>query len=74
LLLQGSGREARMNAERNPLSRKGNRNVPCPYYRECLDDAIKRSWEGWDCDECKHKCNDQNRPWIFLTVAESIEY
>jgi hypothetical protein len=63
-----------VNTERNPLWRKGNRNTACPYYSECLDDAIKRSWEGWDCCDCKHKLNYENRPWILLTVADSIEY
>ena len=63
-----------MNTERNPLCRKGDRNTSCPYYRQCLDDAIKRSWERWDCGECEHKYNYENRPWIFLTVAEAIEY
>jgi hypothetical protein len=63
-----------MKTERNPLWRKGNRNISCPFYSECLDDAIKGSWEGWDCDDCPYKLNYENRPWVFLTVTDSIEY
>jgi hypothetical protein len=63
-----------MNKERNPLWRKGNRNIFCPFYSECLDDAIEGSWEDWDCDDCRYKLNYENRPWVYLTVRESIEY
>ena len=63
-----------MNTERNPLYRKGNRNVFCSFYSDCLDDAIKGSWEHWDCDDCRYKSNHENTPWVFLTVTDSIEY
>lgn len=63
-----------MNTERNPVQRRGNRNVFCPLYRECLDDAIKGSWQGWDCDDCPHKLNHKNEPDPLLAVARSIEY
>jgi hypothetical protein len=63
-----------MNKERNPHWRKGNRNISCPFYSECLDDAIKGSWEDWNCDGCRYKLNYENRPWVYLTVRESIEY
>jgi len=63
-----------MNTERNPVQRRGNRNVFCPLYRECLDDAIKGSWQDWDCDDCPHKLNHKNEPDPLLSVARSIEY
>jgi len=63
-----------MNIERNPVQRRGNRNVFCPLYRECLDDAIKGSWQDWDCDDCPHKLNHKNEPDPLLAVARSIEY
>jgi two-component system, cell cycle response regulator CpdR len=63
-----------MNTERNPVWRRGNRNVFCPLYRECLDDAIKGSWPNWDCDDCPHKLNHKNEPDPLLAVTRSIEY
>jgi len=62
-----------MNTERNPLRRQGNRNVFCAFYRECLDDAIKGSWQDWDCDDCQHKLNHKNQPDPLLTVTRLIE-
>ena len=63
-----------MNTERNPVRRQGNRNVFCPLYRECLDDAIKGSWQDWDCGDCPHKLNNKNEPDPLLAVTRSIEY
>jgi hypothetical protein len=63
-----------MNTERNPVRRRGNRNVFCPLYRECLDDAIKGSWQDWDCEDCRHKLNHKNEPDPLLAVRPSIEY
>jgi CheY-like chemotaxis protein len=62
------------NAERNPVWRQGNRNIFCPLYRECLDDAIKGSWQDWDCGDCPHKLNHTNEPDPLLAVTRSIEY
>jgi hypothetical protein len=62
-----------MTTERNPVWRQGNRNVFCPFYSECLDDAIKGSWKDWDCDDCQHKLNHKNQPDALLTVTRSIE-
>ena len=67
------GRSA-LNTERNPVRRQGNRNVFCPLYRECLDDAIKGSWQDWDCDDCPHKLNHKNEPDPLLAVTQSSEY
>lgn len=63
-----------VNTDRNPVQRRGNRNVFCPLYTECLDDAIKGSWQDWDCDDCPHKLNHKNEPDPLLAVARSIEY
>jgi two-component system, OmpR family, response regulator MtrA len=63
-----------MNTERNPVRRQGNRNIFCPLYRECLDDAIKGSWQDWDCSDCAHKLNHKNEPDPLLAVTRSSEY
>jgi CheY-like chemotaxis protein len=62
------------NTERNPVRRQGNRNIFCLFYRECLDDAIKGSWQDWDCGDCPHKLNHKNEPDPLLAVTRSIEY
>jgi len=62
------------NTERNPVRRQGNRNIFCVFYRECLDDAIKKSWQDWDCGDCPHKLNRKNEPDPLLAVTRSIEY
>ena len=44
-----------MKKERRPICKKGKRNALCPYYGICLDEAVKKSWQYWDCRECAHK-------------------
>ncbi len=31
------------------------RNVLCPHYNFCLDNAVKKTLSGWDCSACIHK-------------------
>jgi len=62
------------NTDRNPVERQGSRNVFCPFYRECLDDAIKGSWQDWDCGDCPHKLNHKNEPDPLLAVTQWVEY
>ena len=31
------------------------RNVFCPYYRDCLNDAVRKNLPGWDCTSCAHQ-------------------
>lgn len=44
--------------ERRPLNRRGYRNVLCPHYSECLDDAIARAWEYWECGGCEYRLTE----------------
>jgi DNA-binding response OmpR family regulator len=62
------------NTERNPVRRQGSRNVFCAFYRECLDDVIKGSWQDWDCGDCPHKLNHKNEPDPLLAVTQWAEY
>jgi CheY-like chemotaxis protein len=62
------------NTERNPVQRQGSRNVFCAFYRECLDDAIKGSWQDWDCGDCPQKLNHKNEPDPLLAVTQWVEY
>jgi CheY-like chemotaxis protein len=67
------GRSAR-NAECNPVRWQGDRNIFCLFYRECLDNAIDKSWMDWDCSDCPHKLNHSNEPDPLLAVTRWIEY
>ena len=44
-----------MNPQVKPTAKRGERNIRCPYYNECLDHAVKCSWHAWNCSECLHK-------------------
>ncbi len=63
-----------MNQNYNPLPRKGERNVFCPFYDHCLNHAINKSWRYWNCGECRYKFDQRARPELRLNVNESIEY
>jgi CheY-like chemotaxis protein len=71
---QSNRESSATNTERNPVRRQGSRNVFCPFYTECLDDAIKGSWRDWDCGDCPHKLNHQNEPDPLLAVTQWVEY
>jgi len=44
-----------MNHNGNPVHTKGDKNVFCPYYDNCLDHAVELHWEYWTCLHCQHK-------------------
>ena len=44
-----------MNPRPKPIHRLGDRNIFCPYYRNCLDYAVKCSWTSWDCSQCPYR-------------------
>ena len=49
-----------MGHNQNPVYAKGDRNVLCPYYRNCLDSAVKLQWEYWACLDCRHKKDEMS--------------
>jgi len=44
-----------MDQHPKPIRNHGDKNVFCPYYKDCLNHAVKLRWENWDCSECPHK-------------------
>jgi hypothetical protein len=44
-----------MDQKANPMPKQGERNIYCPYYNDCLDYAVRASWQTWDCSQCLHK-------------------
>jgi hypothetical protein len=63
-----------VNKKCKPLRREGNRNDFCPFYNDCLDHAVRESWEQWTCLECSQQFNQEARPELQLTVAYSVAY
>ena len=63
-----------MNSKCTPVHKKGNRNVLCPHYGDCLDHAIEKAWDCWDCCDCEHRFSQETQPEIRSTVSGSIAY
>jgi len=63
-----------MRAGCKPIHRDGFRNALCPNYRECLDLAVRKSWEFWDCTECVHKASTDPEFDIEATLSHSVTY
>lgn len=63
-----------MKAKCRPIHRDGFRNALCPNYRECLDMAVQKSWEYWDCAECTHRTSTDPELDIEVTLSHSVTY
>lgn len=63
-----------MNSTYNPIHKKGERNVFCPYYGDCLNYVIEMSWNYWDCCDCQHRLNEGAREEIQFTTSDSIAF
>jgi hypothetical protein len=48
-----------MGEKAKPTPGRGERNIYCPYYGDCLDSAVDLSWQSWNCSECQHKMTRQ---------------
>ena len=59
----------------NPLGRRGERNLYCSEYRNCLDKAIKQDWNFWSCGKCRFRCTrtgaDQR---LSISKEDILEY
>ena len=44
-----------MKATLSPICKKGERNLYCPHYDDCLDHAVDLKWKTWSCSECSFK-------------------
>ncbi|MBW1784057.1 MAG: hypothetical protein JRL30_25375 [Deltaproteobacteria bacterium] len=38
-----------------PVPRRGERNIFCPYYGDCLDYAVQIQWHAFNCSRCPYK-------------------
>jgi hypothetical protein len=63
-----------MKSRPNPRRDKGDRNLFCRYYGDCLDYAVKKAWDDWDCGECTHQSSEGGRPEISLQEGGAVAY
>jgi len=63
-----------MDQNHCPIYTKGSRNVFCPYYSDCLDHAIKNSWEYWSCSDCQQKRKRKVPADILLSSSNADPY
>jgi hypothetical protein len=49
-----------MEIKVKPIPERGERNIYCPSYSDCLDYAVECSWKSWSCSECPHKATRQS--------------
>ena len=61
-----------MVASANPIQREGSKNIYCPHYEDCLDFAVEKIWQAWDCCECPHKNAKQRISELLYTVDDEV--
>jgi len=49
-----------MDLKAKPIPKRGERNIYCPFYSDCLDHAVKQFWRHWSCSQCPHKLIKQS--------------
>ncbi len=51
------------------INNEGGRNLFCAHYNDCLDHAVKKSWDSWNCSRCalRDKFSSQETPVLGFT-------
>jgi hypothetical protein len=57
-----------MHAKCKPTPREGKRNLFCIHYDRCLDQAIHKTWETWNCTGCDQQGNQDPE---YISVFET---
>lgn len=63
-----------MEQNKSPLHSLGYRNVFCPYYGDCLDQAAKHHWQYWSCLECEYKHKQEPVTGSLLSAEGDYPY
>ncbi len=58
----------------NPTYKKGERNLFCGNYCQCLDFAITKSWDYWACVDCKFRKDQQYMEDHPYTNSDTVLY
>jgi hypothetical protein len=63
-----------MNPKCTPKGKRGERNILCTYYGDCLDCAIRSAWEYWSCSKCEFKEDEGSAPETRFHVNHAIPF
>ncbi len=63
-----------MHAQCKPSPKHGKRNLFCMYYDKCLDLAIKKTWETWNCSSCNQQSNQDPQYVTVFETSHSVAY
>ena len=64
-----------MEIKGHPIPRRGERNIFCPYYGDCLDYAVRTEWYAWNCSRCPYKSTIQSfHQYDFPTRGTAFGY
>ena len=44
-----------MEPKANPVCKRGERNIYCPIYSDCLDQVVNQFWQHWSCTQCPYR-------------------
>jgi hypothetical protein len=57
-----------------PVPGSGDRKLFCTHYNACLDHAIQKQWEDWDCSGCQNRLREDAPMEIRATVNHAVAY
>lgn len=63
-----------MNPEAVPKPKKGERNIYCPFYNDCLDHAVNHFWQYWNCSQCPYRKLKSFYEIEYSVNSELIDY
>lgn len=58
----------------NPICKRGERNIYCPYYSDCLDYAVNHFWQHWSCSKCPYKKIRAIDEIEYGAIGEELDY
>ena len=63
-----------MKKYRPTKNNEGGRNLFCSHYSHCLDYAIKKAWDSWNCTRCDFKNKQCEQSAGMPVYSEDIAY
>lgn len=63
-----------MDPEAQPTPIKGERNIYCPHYNDCLDYVVNHFWQSWSCSKCPHRKKRTIDGLEYITNDEELDY
>jgi hypothetical protein len=63
-----------MKKYRPTKNNEGGRNLFCSQYSHCLDYAIDKAWDSWNCSKCDFKNKQGDRVAMASIYSEEIPY